>query len=64
MGKPVWILNRLDTDWRWMLERTDTPWYPSARLFRQKTFADWTPVVREVADALETFAATSPVLRA
>src|SRR5581483_6298624 len=33
MNKPVWILNRLDTCWRWMLEREDSPWYASARLF-------------------------------
>jgi hypothetical protein len=54
LGKPVWILNRYDSCWRWMLERTDSPWYPRARLFRQKTFADWAPVVQEVAEALRT----------
>src|SRR6185312_15765834 len=25
MGKPVWILNRFDSDWRYFLERTDSP---------------------------------------
>jgi Glycosyltransferase family 9 (heptosyltransferase) len=23
LGKPVWILNRFDTCWRWLLDRTD-----------------------------------------
>jgi hypothetical protein len=55
LGKPVWILNRFDTCWRWMLERTDSPWYPTARLFRQKSFNDWEPVVRDVAEALTAF---------
>ena len=55
LGKPVWILNRLDTDWRWMRDRADSPWYPTARLFRQKTFGDWALVVQEVAEALRTF---------
>jgi hypothetical protein len=56
LGKPVWILNRFDTCWRWMLERTDTPWYPSARLFRQPALGDWGSVIDAVRDAL---AATS-----
>lgn len=55
LGKPVWILNRFDICWRWMLERADSPWYPAARLFRQKSFDDWGPVVDEVAEALEAF---------
>jgi tetratricopeptide (TPR) repeat protein len=52
MGKPVWILNRFDTCWRWLLERSDSPWYPSARLFRQPTPGDWDSVIADVADAL------------
>jgi hypothetical protein len=28
-------------DWRWMDEREDSPWYPTARLFRQKAAGDW-----------------------
>lgn len=57
LGKPVWILNRFDNCWRWMQQRTDSPWYPTARLFRQQTFGDWSPVLAEVAQALRTFAA-------
>jgi tetratricopeptide (TPR) repeat protein len=52
LGKPVWILNRFDTCWRWMLERTDTPWYPGARLFRQPALGDWDSVMQAVRDAL------------
>ncbi|NRO95119.1 tetratricopeptide repeat protein [Paraburkholderia sp. NMBU_R16] len=52
MNRPVWILNRLDTCWRWMLEREDSPWYPSARLFRQPSLGDWTTVLAAVAHAL------------
>jgi hypothetical protein len=55
LGKPVWILNRFDTCWRWMRDRTDSPWYPTARLFRQTTFGDWAPVVAEVVGALRAF---------
>ena len=52
MNRPVWILNRLDTCWRWMLEREDSPWYPSARLFRQPSLGNWTAVLADVAHAL------------
>ena len=53
MGKPVWILNRFDTCWRWMLERDDSPWYPSARLFRQPALGDWANVIESVRTALK-----------
>lgn len=48
LDRPVWILNRFDTCWRWLLERTDTPWYPRARLFRQPALGDWDSVMQEV----------------
>lgn len=52
MGRPVWLLNRFDTCWRWMLAREDTPWYPTMRLFRQQKAGEWEPVIRRVADEL------------
>ncbi len=39
-------------DPRWLIGRTDTPWYPTARLFRQKRPGDWDGVVAEVMQAL------------
>ena len=52
MGKTVWILLPFSPDWRWLLDRPDSPWYPTARLFRQRRIADWAPVIDEVAAAL------------
>jgi tetratricopeptide (TPR) repeat protein len=52
LGKPVWILNRFDTCWRWMLEREDSPWYPSARLFRQPLLGDWDSAIESARAAL------------
>jgi tetratricopeptide (TPR) repeat protein len=49
LGKPVWILLPHVGDWRWLTERSDNPWYPTARLFRQKRPGDWESVVAEVA---------------
>jgi tetratricopeptide (TPR) repeat protein len=55
MGRPVWILLPLNADWRWFLDRSDSPWYPSARLFRQRTLGDWRPVIEAVAAELQDY---------
>jgi tetratricopeptide (TPR) repeat protein len=48
LGKPVWLLNRFDTCWRWMTHRTDSPWYPTLKLYRQPRPGDWDSVVQNV----------------
>ena len=53
LGKPVWILLSSSPDWRWLLDRRDSPWYPSARLFRQRDRGDWASVTNEVRAELE-----------
>ncbi len=58
LGKPVWLMNRFDTCWRWFLHRSDSPWYPTFRIFRQKSYDDWTSVVEEVKMALDEYAKT------
>ncbi|MDD3029660.1 MAG: tetratricopeptide repeat protein [Alphaproteobacteria bacterium] len=52
MGKPTWLLLPFAPDWRWLTDRDDSPWYPSMRLFRQKTKADWEDVILRVRKAL------------
>jgi hypothetical protein len=48
LGRPVWMLNRFDSCWRWLRGRTDTPWYPTMRIFRQPDFGNWVSVVADV----------------
>ena len=48
MGKPVWILLRFDGCWRWLLDRDDSPWYPTAKLYRQRRIGDWDGVLERV----------------
>jgi tetratricopeptide (TPR) repeat protein len=57
MGKPTWLLLPVNCDWRWQLERDDSPWYPSVRLFRQRTIGDWPDVIKRVCAALSDMTA-------
>jgi tetratricopeptide (TPR) repeat protein len=57
MGKPVWLLDRYHTSWRWRLAAGRSPWYPSLRIFRQHRFLDWSHPILAVAAALRAFAA-------
>ncbi len=54
LGKPVWLLNRFASEWRWMLDREDSPWYPGMKIFRQPHRGDWDSVIRRVAEELES----------
>jgi ADP-heptose:LPS heptosyltransferase len=55
MGKPVWILLPHLADWRWMQERETSPWYPTARLMRQRTPGDWAELVERAIGELKGF---------
>jgi len=54
LAQPVWIMLPFSADARWLLGRDDTPWYPTARLFRQRRQMDWDGVVAEVVQSLRT----------
>ncbi|MGZ6012144.1 MAG: tetratricopeptide repeat protein [Caulobacteraceae bacterium] len=59
LGKPVWIMNRYDSCWRWLAGRDDSPWYPSMRLFRQERMGQWDAVVARVRAELDRFSGAS-----
>ena len=48
LGKRAWVLLDVNPHWVWQLERRDSPWYPNTRLYRQKTFRHWEPVLGEM----------------
>ncbi len=48
MGRPVWLLNRFDAEWRWLRDRDDSPWYPTLRQFRQTVPGHWPGVIARV----------------
>jgi tetratricopeptide (TPR) repeat protein len=53
LARPVWTVLSAMPDWRWLTGRDDSPWYPTMRLFRQRTVAMWSDVFAEVAVALK-----------
>ncbi|MDR3479682.1 MAG: tetratricopeptide repeat protein [Burkholderiaceae bacterium] len=61
LGKPVWLLNRFETEWRWLIDREDSPWYPTMRIFRQPEIHDWASAIERVAAELGKLAPTPAV---
>ena len=45
LGKPTWCLLHSEPDWRWGKTGEETFWYPSLKLFRQKSPLNWTEVI-------------------
>jgi SAM-dependent methyltransferase len=64
MGRPVWIALPRVPDWRFGIEGSDCPWYPTARLFRQRVAGDWSDVFAEIAEQLRALVAAPPVASA
>ena len=52
LARPTWVLLSFVPDWRWLLDREDSPWYPTMRLFRQRSRGDWDGVIRRVVEAV------------
>ncbi|HEM7902179.1 TPA: hypothetical protein U2L33_006324 [Burkholderia cenocepacia] len=56
LGRRTWVLLDANPHWVWQHDRRDSPFYPSASLYRQTTFADWQPVMDAVAADLRRLA--------
>ncbi len=48
LARPTWVVLKRTPDWRWLLERDDSPWYPTHRLFRQRSTGDWHGVFADI----------------
>lgn len=55
LGRPVWLLNRADTDWRWSAKAGSSTLYSTLREFRQDSPGDWSGVITEIHRALAEF---------
>ncbi|MBF2754928.1 MAG: tetratricopeptide repeat protein [Gammaproteobacteria bacterium AqS3] len=54
IGKTAWVILPRGAHWIWGVEET-SQWYPSLRLFRQKTAGRWDGVIQDAAVALREF---------
>ena len=53
LGKETWVLVSSEGGIWWLLDRTDSIWYPTLRLYRQKTLDDWGSVLSIIHKDLE-----------
>lgn len=52
LGRPVWLLNRYESEWRWMRGKSTSVWYPSMRIYSQTESRNWEEVVSRVKNDL------------
>ncbi|MEX3693358.1 tetratricopeptide repeat protein [Paraburkholderia sp. BR14263] len=52
LGVPTWVLLDVNPHWVWMTGRNDSPWYPDVRLFRQREYRQWQPVLDDISSTL------------
>lgn len=62
LGKPVWLMNRYASCWRWGERGAQSRWYPSMRIFRQSEVGDWRGVIEPLLVAAAEFIAASAPL--
>ena len=62
LARPLFVALRRVPDWRWLLDREDSPWYPTARLFRQRSVGDWSDVFDRIAVETRALAGTREFL--
>ena len=48
LGKDSWVLLPFAASFWWLIERTDSLWYPTVRLYRQKSLQDWSEVLKVI----------------
>jgi len=53
LGKPLYLLLPFAPDWRWGITGDGTPWYPTARLLRQRAIGDWRGVIGRLQGAVD-----------
>lgn len=53
LGVKCWLLNRFQSEWRWMLGTSACAWYSSVTQFRQAQRNDWDGVLVDIQQALQ-----------
>lgn len=53
LGRPAWVLAPLSPEMRYGVAGESIPWYPSVRVFRQRGYGEWDPVLAAVGTSLQ-----------
>jgi tetratricopeptide (TPR) repeat protein len=64
LGRPTYLLLDVNPHWVWMTERSDSPWYPTIRLYRQRSYRDWTAPLAQLRADLREVARQAAAARA
>ena len=48
LGKEAWVLLPFAASFWWLIERTDSLWYPTVKLYRQKSLQDWSEILKNI----------------
>ena len=52
LGRPTWMMDRYAHCWRWVGDREDSDWYPTLRIFRQRSPGAWPDVIARMEGCL------------
>ena len=52
---PTWVMLNLHSNWIWPLGRKDSPWHSSMKVYSQKTYNNWTDVIKTIEKELTYF---------
>jgi hypothetical protein len=64
LARPAWVMVQTPPDFRWLMEGDSSPWYPTLRLFRQRSCGEWDEVIANVREALANVAAAGHAVHA
>jgi len=53
LGRPAWVMAPVSPEPRYGFSGPGMRWYPSLHMFRQRSFGDWRPVIRDIVAALQ-----------
>lgn len=56
LGIKTWVPLDVNPHWVWLIDREDSPWYPNSKLYRQKNFLEWEPVLQKLHTDLHALA--------
>jgi hypothetical protein len=60
VGRPVWVLVPSVPEWRYCFDGETLPWYPTARLIRQRAGEPWAQPIAEAARRLRALMGVVP----